>query len=88
MRKELTDEWKARGIEKEKDYAILTNEMTKAWSGLTVKEYTGDLGPIPWSERSPGGGNGNPLQYSCLGNSLDRGAWQATVYRVTESDMT
>lgn len=39
MRKELTDEWKARGIEKEKDYAILTNEMTKAWSGLSVKEY-------------------------------------------------
>ena len=39
MRKELTDEWKARGIERDKDYAILTNEMTKAWSGLTVKEY-------------------------------------------------
>lgn len=39
MRKELTDEWKARGIDKEKDYAILTNEMTKAWSGLTVQEY-------------------------------------------------
>ena len=39
MRKELTDEWKTRGIEQEKDYAILTNEMTKAWSGLTVKEY-------------------------------------------------
>ena len=39
MRKELTDEWKNRGIEKEKDYAILTNEMTKAWSGLSVKEY-------------------------------------------------
>lgn len=39
MRKELTDEWKARGIEREKDYAILTNEMTKAWSGLTVQEY-------------------------------------------------
>ena len=39
MRKELTDEWKARGIEKERDYAILTNEMTKAWSGLTVQEY-------------------------------------------------
>lgn len=38
MRKELTDEWKARGIEREKDYAILTNEMTKAWSGLTVQE--------------------------------------------------
>lgn len=39
MRKELTDEWKARGIEKEKDYAILTNELTKAWSGLTIREY-------------------------------------------------
>ena len=39
MRKELTDEWKARGIQKEKEYAILTNEMTVAWSGLTVREY-------------------------------------------------
>ena len=39
IRKELTDEWKAHGIEKEKDQAILTNEMTKAWSGLSVKEY-------------------------------------------------
>ena len=39
MRKELTDEWKARGIEKETEYAILTNEMTKAWSGLTVQQY-------------------------------------------------
>ena len=39
MRKELTDEWKERGIESEKDYAILTNEITKAWSGLSVQEY-------------------------------------------------
>lgn len=39
MRKELTDEWKARGIEQDKEYAILTSEMTKAWSGLTVQEY-------------------------------------------------
>ena len=39
MRKELTDEWKTRGIEQERDYAILTNEMTKAWSGLSIKEY-------------------------------------------------
>ena len=39
MRKELTDEWKARGIEDERDYAILTNEMTKAWSGLSVRDY-------------------------------------------------
>lgn len=39
MRKELTNEWKARGIEQDKDYAILTNELTQAWSGLTVQEY-------------------------------------------------
>lgn len=39
MRKELTDEWKARGIERDKDYAILTDEMTRAWSGLSVREY-------------------------------------------------
>lgn len=39
MRKELTDEWQNRGITQEKDYAILTNEMTKAWSGMSVREY-------------------------------------------------
>ena len=40
---------------------------------------TGDAGSIPGSERSPGGGNGNPLQYVCLKNPMDREAWQATV---------
>ena len=44
-----------------------------------------DLGSIPGSERFPGGGNGNPLQYSCLGNPMDRGAWWAAVHGVTES---
>ena len=39
MRKELTDEWQNRGITKDNEYAILTNEMTKAWSGMTVQEY-------------------------------------------------
>jgi len=48
----------------------------------------GDLGSIPGSGRSPGGGNGNPLQYSCLENTMDRGAWRATVHGVTESNMT
>ena len=43
----------------------------------------GDPGLIPGSGRSPGEGNGNPLQYSCLGNSMDRGMWQATVHGVT-----
>ena len=46
----------------------------------------GDLGSIPGSGRSPGGGNGNPLQYSCLENLLDKGAWGgARVHRVVES---
>ena len=40
---------------------------------------------IPWSGRSPGGGHGNPLQYSCLENPMDRGAWQATVHRVAKN---
>ena len=43
-----------------------------------------DLGLIPGSGRSPGEGNGNPLQCSCLGNLMDRGAWRATVYGVTK----
>ena len=45
----------------------------------------GDLGLIPVSGRSPGEGNGNPLQYSCLENPMDRGAWRATVHGVTKS---
>ena len=45
----------------------------------------GDMGSIPGSGRSPGGGNGNLLQYSCLGDSMDRGAWQATVQTITIS---
>ena len=48
----------------------------------------GDLGSVPGSGRSPGGGNGNPLQYPCLENPTDRGAWWATVHGVTELDMT
>ena len=44
-----------------------------------------DLGSIPGSERSSGGGNGNPIQYSCLENPMDRGAWQAAVHGVAES---
>ena len=47
-----------------------------------------DAGLIPGSGRSPGGGKGNPLQYSCLENPMDREAWQATVHRTAESDVT
>ena len=45
-----------------------------------------DAGSIPGSGRSLGGGHGNPLQYSCLENPMDRGAWQATVHRIAELD--
>ena len=45
---------------------------------------TGDAGSIPGSGRSPGGGKGNLLQYPCLENAIDRGAWQARVQRVTK----
>ena len=49
----------------------------------------GDMGSIPGLGRSPGEGNGNPFQYSCLGNPTDRGTWRATVYGVSkESDTT
>ena len=44
-----------------------------------------DVGSIPGSGRSPGEGYGTPLQYSCLENPMDRGAWQATVHRVSQS---
>ena len=47
----------------------------------------GDPGS-PWWGRSPGEGNGNPLQYSCLENPMDRGVWQATVHGVSELDKT
>ena len=53
---------------------------------LPVNE--GDTGSIPGSGRSPGGGNGNPLQYSCLDNPKDRGAWWATVQMVAKESAT
>ena len=61
-------------------------------SGSVVKNLptnAGDVSSIPGLERSPGEGNGNPLQYSCLGNPMDIEAWQGTVYRVAkELNMT
>ena len=46
-----------------------------------------DAGSVPGSEKSPGGGNGNPLQYSCLENRMDRAAWWATVHGITKDTM-
>ena len=47
-----------------------------------------DAGSVPGSARSPGGGHGNPLQYSCLENHMDRGAWWAIIHGVAESTTT
>ena len=63
--------------------------MTQSFSGGSDCKASacnvGDLGSIPGSGRSPGEGNGTPLQYSCLENPMDRGAWQATVHGVVKS---
>ena len=66
-------------------FALFIYVVRNSWvfpGGSDSKESTcnaGDLGPIPGSGRSPGEGNGYPLQYSCLANPMDRGAWWATV---------
>ena len=61
----------------------------RVFSADSVVKYppanAGDLGSIPESGRSPGGGNGNPFQYFCLGNLMDRGTWQATLQGLTKS---
>ena len=58
--------------------SVIKNPPTKA----------GDAGSIPWSGRCPGEGNGNPLQYSCLGNPMDTGTWWATVHEVAKESGT
>ena len=69
--------------------AHLVKEKGSVFPGGSVGKESafnaGDPGSIPGSGRSPGEGNGNQLQYSCLENSMDRGAWWATVHGVTKS---
>ena len=68
--------------------AILSFETFLSPGGSEVKASAckvGDLGSIPGSGRSPGEGNGNPLQYSCLENPIGGGAWWATVHGVTKN---
>ena len=72
----------------EKGYRLPTPVFLGFPGGSDGKESTrnaGDLGSIPELRRSPGEGNSYPCQYSCLENSMDRGAWQATVHDVTKS---
>ena len=61
------------------------NDFPGGSDGKASACNAGDLGSIPGSGRSPGEGNGNPLQYYCLENPMDRGAWQAAVYGVAKS---
>ena len=71
-------------------YLFVTILVLEGFPGGSVVESAcnaGDPGLIPGSGRSPGEGNGDPLQYPCLGNPMDRGTWQATVHGVTKSQI-
>ena len=93
--REMEEERKGKnvkpGIELFNDWNIWFFLVSKVSfpAGSDGKESTcsaGDLGSIPGSGRSPGEGNSNQLQYSCLGNSMDRKAWRATVHWVKKSE--
>ena len=64
---------------------VLRSGFPGGSDGKVSAYNAGDPGSIPGSRRSPGEGNGNPLQYSCLENPMDGGAWWATVYGVAKS---
>ena len=70
------------------DLFINVRGVLKCHTGKESAHDTGDLGSILGLGRSSGEGHDNPLQYSCLENAMGRGAWWATVHRVTESDTT
>ena len=70
--------------------SISSSVLSLLWTSLVAQMVdstcsAGDMGSVPGLGRSPGEGNGNPLQYSCLKNSMDRGAWQVAVHRVKKS---
>ena len=73
------------------EFALLHHELRASQVAPVVKNppaNEGGIGLIPGSGRFPGGGHGSPLQYSCLENPMDRGAWRATVHRGSEPDTT
>ena len=68
---------------------ILASQVALVVKNLPVKEADlRDVGLLPGLERSSGEGNGNPLQYSCLQDPMDRGAWRATIHGIAKSDIT
>ena len=74
-----------RAVSKHVDYIALVNEQALWLRGKESACNAEDLGLIPGSGRTPGGGHGNPFQCSCLKNPIDRGTWQATVHRVAKN---
>ena len=76
-------EWKSE--EKNEDDIIMLRGLCRRLSDKESACSAGDISLISGLVRSPGEGNGNPLQYSCLGNPMDRGAWQAPVHGVAKS---
>ena len=86
------DSFHLSGQDSEAFYLVKTIKLNGSFPGGSDSKESacnaGDLCSIPGLGKSPGEGNGNPLQNSCLKNSMDRGAWQATVHWVTESGMT
>ena len=86
--------WKIQKIVKQKTiHKLIDVYFGGSSDGSAGKESicnagdAGDAGSTPGLGRSPGGGNGNPLHYSCLENPMDRGAWQAMVHRVAQSQI-
>ena len=77
--------WRPPVVEFETNYQRLTGFPGGSDRKKNPPADAGDLGSIPGPGRSPGEGNGNPLQYSFLENSMDKGAWHATVHGVTKS---
>ena len=81
------DDGAVSSVDLGRPYAGLPQWLCREESAYSAGD-AGDAGSIPGWGRFPGGGNGNPLQYSCLKNSMDRGAWRATAHRVAKSDIT
>ena len=78
--------WQATTLDTSKSWTRLRDyALNRLSSKKNPPANAGDVGSVPELGRSPGEGNGNPLQYSCLGKPMVRGAWRATVHGVTKS---